>query len=174
MYGGTKTVKGSETVTSSLIDSYAWDTILKWYEKTAKANNTKIDCNSSKTYGNYVDTPFGTPTNSNGERPDKLSLKNVLYAVHKIQVNPWRWTAYDAYYHYNDDYTFEKGDKDGIRTVCEIATGSSDYTKVNNIYDMAGNMWEWTTEERGYKDVANSSTGTFAVLRGGSFVWSRR
>ena len=170
MYGGTKTVKGSETVTSSLIDSYAWDTILKWYEKTAKANNTKIDCNSSITYGNYVDTPFGTPTNSNGERPDKLSLKNVLYAVHKIQVGPWRWTAYDAYYHYNDDYTFEKGDKDGIRTVCEIATGSSDYTKVNNIYDMAGNMWEWTTEERGYKDVANSSTGTFVVRRGGSFV----
>ena len=170
MYGGTKTVKGSETVTSSLIDSYAWDTILKWYEKTAKANNTKIDCNSSITYGNYVDTPFGTPTNSNGERPDKLSLKNVLYAVHKIQVDPWRWTAYDAYYHYNDDYTFEKGDKDGIRTVCEIATGSSDYTKVNNIYDMAGNMWEWTTEERGYKDVANSSTGKFAVRRGGSFV----
>ena len=169
MYGGTKTVKGSETVTSSLIDSYAWDTILKWYEKTAKANNTKIDCNSSKTYGNYVDTPFGTPTNLNGERPDKLSLKNVLYAVHKLQVDPWRWTAYDAYYHYNDDYTFEKGDKDGIRTVCEIATGSSDYTKVNNIYDMAGNMWEWTTEERGYKDVANSSTGTFAVLRRGSF-----
>ena len=169
MYGGTKTVKGSETVTSSLIDSYAWDTILKWYEKTAVANNTKIDCNLSITYGNYVDTPFGTPTNSNGERPDKLSLKNVLYAVHKLQVDPWQWTAYDAYYHYNDDYTFEKGNKDGIRTVCEIATGSSDYTKVNNIYDMAGNMWEWTTEERGYKDVANSSTGTFAVLRGGSF-----
>ena len=34
---------------------------------------------------------------------------------------------------------------------------------------MAGNMWEWTTEERGYKYVANGSTGTFAVLRGGSF-----
>ena len=170
MYGGTKTVKGSETVTSSLIDSYAWDTILKWYEKTAIANNTKIDCNSSKTYGNYVDTPFGTPTNSNGERPDKLSLKNVLYAVHKLQLNPWEWKIYDTDYHYNDDYTFEKGDKDGIRTVCEIATGSSDYTKVNNIYDMAGNMWEWTTEERGYKDVANSSTGTFAVRRGGSFA----
>ena len=58
---------------------------------------------------------------------------------------------------------------DKNRTVYEIATGASDYTKVNNIYDMAGNMWEWTTEERGYKYVANSSTGTFAVLRGGGF-----
>ena len=27
-----------------------------------------------------------------------------------------------------------------------IPTGSAEYTKVNNIYDMAGNMWEWTLE----------------------------
>ena len=27
-----------------------------------------------------------------------------------------------------------------------IPTGSAEYTKANNIYDMAGNMQEWTTE----------------------------
>ena len=27
-----------------------------------------------------------------------------------------------------------------------IPTGSAEYTKTNNIYDMAGNVWEWTTE----------------------------
>ena len=27
-----------------------------------------------------------------------------------------------------------------------IPTGSAEYTKINNIYDMAGNAWEWTTE----------------------------
>ena len=27
-----------------------------------------------------------------------------------------------------------------------IPTGSAEYTKTNNIYDMAGNVWKWTTE----------------------------
>ena len=41
-----------------------------------------------------------------------------------------------------------------------IPTGSAEYTKTNNIYDMAGNVWEWTTE-------ANSTYGR--VCRGGNF-----
>ena len=39
-----------------------------------------------------------------------------------------------------------------------IPTGSSDYTKANNIYDLAGNMYEWTMEA--------CSTG-YRVVRGG-------
>ena len=27
-----------------------------------------------------------------------------------------------------------------------LGTGVSDYTKRNNLYDLAGNCWEWTTE----------------------------
>ena len=42
-----------------------------------------------------------------------------------------------------------------------IPTGSAEYTKTNNIYDMAGNVWEWTTE-------ANSTNGR--VCRGGNCV----
>ena len=40
-----------------------------------------------------------------------------------------------------------------------IPTGSTDYTKANKIYDMAGNVYEWTLEV----DYTNSR-----VLRGGS------
>lgn len=40
-----------------------------------------------------------------------------------------------------------------------IPTGSAEYTKTNNIYDMAGNVWEWTTE-------ANSTNNR--VCRGGN------
>lgn len=41
-----------------------------------------------------------------------------------------------------------------------IPAGSSDYTKVNNIYDLAGNVWDWTLE---------AYSPDVRVCRGGSF-----
>lgn len=46
-------------------------------------------------------------------------------------------------------------------TSTRIPAGSSDYTKVNNIYDLAGNVWDWTLE-------ANSTYGD-RVCRGGYY-----
>ena len=169
-----KMYAGSETVTSSLVDSYAWDTILAWYEKTAKANGTTINLVNSTDYGNYLNS--------------KLSLKNALYAVHIYHdgtstsanetTDKSGWKSYASKYTLGSIEIPARSSKSGTdRTLYEIATGSTDSTKVNNIYDMAGNMWEWTTEV-GDHSVTNSkpenTKGTFAVLRGGSFYWSRR
>ena len=50
----------------------------------------------------------------------------------------------------------------GIRT-----TGSTDGTRKQNLYDVAGNLWEWTQEA-----VFGVDTNTRFVLRGGSFRYT--
>ena len=43
-----------------------------------------------------------------------------------------------------------------------LGTGVTEYTKKNNIYDLAGNCWEWTTE---------SSSSSYRVCRGRLLRW---
>ena len=163
-----KMYAGSSVVTSKLVDSYAWDTILAWYNKTG------IDCSESTSYGNYLNS--------------KLSLTNMLYAVHvyhdgtSTTANPTNdksgWKSYASKYTVGTIEVPARSSKAGTdRTLYELPTGALDMTKKNNIYDLAGNMWEWTTEtgEHKIKDANGNSVddgngaGTRAVRRGGSF-----
>ena len=160
-----KMYAGSSVVTSKLVDSYAWDTILAWYKKTG------VDCSESTSYGNYLNS--------------KLSLTNMLYAVHIYHdgVNGTNdksdWKSYASKYTIGTIDVPARSSTPGTdRTLYELPTGALDMTKKNNIYDLAGNMWEWTTEtgEHKIKDANGNSVndgngaGTRAVLRGGSFL----
>ena len=72
------------------------------------------------------------------------------------------------------DATFEYIDNNGNRVIknagdeTKIPTGSTEYTKANNIYDLAGNVCEWTMEasgnnnreDRGNRYVNNGSNIT--------------
>ena len=49
-----------------------------------------------------------------------------------------------------------------VNTATKLPAGSSDYTKVNNIYDLAGNMLEWTLNVQ----------GEYKVMRGGASNWN--
>ena len=64
---------------------------------------------------------------------------------------------YNATFQYTNSsgVTATKNENSGTR----IPTGSTEYTKANNIYDLAGNVYDWTME-------ANSTI--FRVLRAGS------
>ena len=47
----------------------------------------------------------------------------------------------------------------------EAGASKLEDVKKNNLYDIAGNLWEWTTEST----QVDGQSGTFNVLRGGSF-----
>lgn len=125
--------ENSNSVTSGLIDSYAWDTITKWLSNSGK------DVNNSKDWGNYIDSEY---------------TYSGLSAKHIYKDSGWKIASLW------ENITLKKAG-DGI----EIPTGSSGRNFANNIYDFAGNMMEWTTEEGKHA----GTTSTFAVLRGGSF-----
>ena len=141
MYGESKTIK------SYLIDGTAWDTITQWV-----SDSTKKSVTDSTAWGNYYNANY--------------TLKG-LYARHQGRTakdNVWRW--FPAYVYNNGSYT--KGSE-----YTEVATGvtvEGDPTRNSacNIYDMAGNMWEWTTETGKHDSKATDATN-YAVRRGGSF-----
>ena len=162
---------GSQVVISSLVDSYAWDTIVEWMTKDEQYKNLGNDSSSK---GNYYNNY-------------KISLSNALYALHRYgtrkNTNVKDYWSYATKYHKGaitsgaisiDEtsgakYDFTNNDYDTTNynyTVRkELATGSAEEAKIKNIYDMAGNMWEWTTE-MGKKDESNVIR---VVRRGGSF-----
>ena len=146
---GEKMYEGNSFVTSQLIDSYAWDATVDWLEKEVPG----IGDNSTG-YGNYSDSG--------------IKFTNSLYAVHQ----------YNNGLIVSQIYLKGNGTTSGyteLATGVNALKGSSSQNKIKNIYDMAGNMWEWTTEVGNHSETQALLTekeaidATYAVLRGGSF-----
>ena len=144
------------SVASRLIDSYAWDTICTWL------SNSKINVMDSTSWGNYSNSSY--------------TIKG-LYARHTWN-NKWVYATKYGNDETNENDTFLIPENKN-NVYYEVATGISvvdengekiDRNKAKNIYDFAGNMWEWTTEIREYKDKSNEVTqpkATYCVTRGG-------
>ena len=132
----------SKTIKSYLIDGTAWDTTIQWISNSTGKSLTE----GCKDWGNYADSAY--------------TLKG-LYAKHNYN-NGWLPALVYKYGSYpkGSEYT-------------EVATGvtvegDSKRNSACNIHDMAGNMWEWTTETGKYGST-DSGTTTYAVRRGGGF-----
>ena len=127
-------------VVSTLTYGVQWDRTLAWWKETKATNGTgdvTIDSNTklndSTNYGNYYNNEIPNATFNAGAYVSKDS-----------------GTTYKAI-----DSSYSK-----TNTQSHIlTTGATEETRVNNIYDMAGNLWEWTME---------GSDSTYRVLRGGN------
>ncbi len=179
----------NSTIKSSLIDSYAWDTVIEWITTKIDITDEEINSNEAQKKEAQILKNLGTDSSSKGNYSNNYNIKlsNALYAWHRYDSskisgvnNAWSYAtkykkgAFSS--GYIDDMNKIEAYKDvtipiidtntyNYTIIQELATGVSEDTKVKNIYDICGNMWEWTTET-GYPD---GSATLRAVIRGGSF-----
>ena len=130
---------------SSLMFGIQWDLVLRHLSN--KGVETSLLISDSSTWGNYYNQPFG--------------INRGKYS----QASPWN--VYIDYTKATENKVQVEGGvstKIGTTSANKIllTTGASDNNSKKNIYDLAGNVYEYTLEEA-------SGSGYACTLRGGSF-----
>ncbi len=140
----------SGTKTSSLMFGVQWDLVLAFMSKdTAKITSTDVLIKNSTTIGNYYNSTF------------QLS-QTGQYAVYSNYSLYQTWkpstTSTTNFVDSSRNKIAQSSDGNGIL----VTTGTSETNKVMNIYDIAGNVYEWTLE-------LTSSDGYPCAIRGGHY-----
>ena len=143
--------KGETTYKGSLMFGVQWDLVLKFIETKKLATDAKIvsKLNSdSKDIGNYKNATF--------------IINRGKYAVYSNNSLSNTWNAYNTpttnYVGENANKLAQSSDGSGIL----LTTGAVDRNCLMNIYDIAGNVWEWTLE---YTSFSSNP----CALRGGYY-----
>ncbi len=153
--------EGRDDIESHLIDSYAWDTVMKWFETSKEDKPYVTDSTTRGNYTNHKGNYIGRYaehiwcTNKQGE------TMGWLYATKfKNGTKPYESQRKNIDYASSGDFTENNDFSENpyyFDTRLETPTGANNDFAVKNIYDMGGNMYEWTTETGRY----NPGRGTF-------------
>ena len=127
----------SGTKTSSLMFGVQWDLVLAFMSKYT----VKITSNST-TIGNYRDSEFQISETGKYATMSNWTLSSTWNPSTRLTTN-----FVDSSRNKIAQYSDGKG--------ILVTTGTSEENKVMNIYDIAGNVWEWTSE---------NSDGSFIVF----------
>ena len=140
----------SGTKTSSLMFGVQWDLVLAFMSKdTAKVTDTRKLTSNSTTIGNYRNSVFQLSQTGKYATMSDWSLSSTWNQSTKPTTN---------FVDSSRNKIAQSSDGNGIL----VTTGTSETNKVMNIYDIAGNIWEWTLEK-------TSNTSGPCTCRGGSF-----
>ena len=123
--------------TSSLMFGVQWDLVLKYLETKGTAQ-ADLKTNSTN-WGNYSNNLWNI-TNANS--------KYAIFNTSNFTLGDWTSGAYGT-----------KGSNKAIL----LSTGASDTFSKQGIYDLAGNVWEWTLE------YATSYSSSPCASRGGDY-----
>ena len=136
--------------TSSLMFGVQWDLVLAFMSKdTAKITSTEVLTQNSTTIGNYMDSTFQLSQTGKYAVYSSYSLSSTWNPSTKSTTN---------FVDSSRNKIAQSSNGNGIL----VTTGTSETNKVMNIYDIAGNVYEWTLE-------FTSSTDYPCALRGGSY-----
>jgi len=131
--------------TSNLLFGVQWDLILKYLEETGGTAQSDLKTNSGS-WGNYIDTAY-TITSSNAKYSPDFGTT--------YQSAPYERTGAEA---------------NGVL----ISSGATEQFKKQNIYDIAGNVQEWTLETKGSDKTAVVYRGASGANTGSGFPASYR
>lgn len=145
-----------EDCTSSLIFGVQWDLVLKYIETknaTTKANLTS----DSTTIGNYYNS--------------ELTLKRGKFTQYGALSNWYDFNSEEKTSLVTGNKKIAQSDySNGIL----LTTGATENTNLQNIYDVAGNVWEWTLELNSAYFSCVHAGGYFCDLGGSSAPASYR
>ena len=123
--------------TSSLLFGIQWDALCKFLEEKSDLDEDEIKSDSTN-WGNYSNAEF--------------QIENVKYAIYNQTTGDLgNWNILQGIYS-KQSY--------GMDNTMLLSTGASNYTKKMNIYDLAGNLWEWTLEKAASLDKPSTRRGS--------------
>ena len=126
----------SGTKASSLMFGIQWDLVVAFMSKdAAKITSTEILTKDSTTIGNYYNSTF--------------DLDRGKYA--KVGQLGKEWNSFESEFRdivVTNEITgkMKKAEKSTNKNAILLTTGGTEQSKIKNIYDIAGNVWEWTIE----------------------------
>ena len=137
-----------------------WDLVLKHIEtkigsENLISNGKNILTEDSSSWGNYCNSTF---TINRGKYADckSWSLSTTW--------TPYNQTTSNNFVDSNSVKQVQSSSGNGIL----LTTGASDACQKMNIYDLAGNVWEWTLEYTASTDFPCADRGSF-YFNDGSF-----
>ena len=137
-----RNVNSGTKTTSSLMFGVQWDLMLAFMSKdTAKITSTDILTKNSTTIGNYRDSTF--------------DLNRGKYAQCDNLGNPWNNfdKALGSIVVSNETTgKMKKTEQSSYSDSILLTTGGTEQSKIMNIYDVAGNVEEWTLEKTSFTD----------------------